>query len=93
MAINLSSIIIHADIQKVWDLLTKPEHVKQWQFGSELITDWEAGSDIRFRTAWEGNVFEQWGKIIEMRHPELVKYSLFAPQAVIPLTVRLVALC
>jgi len=80
MAKNISTINIKADIQKVWDAITLPELVKQWQYGSELITDWKVGSDIRFRTEWEGKVFEQWGKVLEVRSKELVKYSLFAPR-------------
>lgn len=80
MAINLSTIIINASTQRVWDALTKPELVKLWQFGSELITTWEPGSGIKFRAEWDGKIFEQWGKVLEVRPPELIKYSLFAPR-------------
>jgi uncharacterized protein YndB with AHSA1/START domain len=79
MAINISTIFIQAPVQKVWDALTKPELVKQWQYGSELITDWEIGNDIRFRTEWENKIFEQWGKVVEVRPCDLIKYNLFAP--------------
>ncbi len=57
MAINISTIFIKAPVEKVWDALTKPELVKQWQYGSDLITNWKVGNDIRFRTEWEGKVF------------------------------------
>ena len=80
MAINISTIILEAPKDKVWDTLTKPKLVKLWQYGSDLITDWVVGGDIRFRTEWEGKVFEQWGKILEMQQNELIKYSLFAPR-------------
>ncbi|MES1217654.1 MAG: SRPBCC domain-containing protein [Bacteroidota bacterium] len=80
MATNLSTIIVTAPIQKVWDTLTKPEFVKKWQYGSELITDWKIGNDIRFRTEWEDKVFEQWGKVLEFRPYQIIKYSLFAPR-------------
>jgi uncharacterized protein YndB with AHSA1/START domain len=80
MATNISSTTIDATKSKVWDTLTKPELVKLWQYGSELITNWEVGSDIKFRTEWEGKIFEQWGKILEVRSMELLKYSLFAPR-------------
>jgi uncharacterized protein YndB with AHSA1/START domain len=80
MAINISIIKINAPIQKVWDTITKPELVKLWQFGSDLLTTWEVGSDIKFRTEWEGKIFEQWGKVLEVRPNELIKYSLFAPR-------------
>ena len=80
MATNISTIKINAAIQKVWDTITKPELVKLWQYGSDLLTTWEVGSDIKFRTEWEEKVFEQWGKVLEMRPNELIKYSLFAPR-------------
>jgi uncharacterized protein YndB with AHSA1/START domain len=80
MATNISTIKINASIQKVWDTITKPEFVKLWQYGSDLLTTWETGSDIKFRTEWEGKVFEQWGKVLEMKPNESVKYSLFAPR-------------
>lgn len=80
MATNISTITINASIEKVWNTITKPELVKLWQYGSDLLTNWEVGSDIRFRTEWEGKVFEQWGKVLDIRPNELVKYSLFAPR-------------
>lgn len=80
MATNISTITINASIQKVWDTITKPELVKLWQYGSDLLTTWEIGSEIKFSTEWEGKVFEQWGKILEIRPNELIKYSLFAPR-------------
>lgn len=79
MAINISTITINAPLQKVWDTLTKPELVKLWQYGSDLLTSWEIGSDIRFKAVWGDKVFEQWGKVLAFEPPELVKYSLFAP--------------
>ena len=79
MATNISVININASIQKVWDTVTRPELVKLWQFGSDLKTTWEVGSEIRFVTAWGDKVFEQRGKIVEIDPPQLLKYSLFAP--------------
>jgi uncharacterized protein YndB with AHSA1/START domain len=80
MITSKSTILINATKQKIWDALTKPEIVKKWQYGSDVITDWKLGSEIRFRVEWEGKVFEQWGKILEMIPNELIKYSLFFPR-------------
>ena len=80
MVKNISTITIHASPQQVWDALTKPEFVKLWQYGSELITIWEIGSDIRFKAEWQGQVFEQWGKVLALRPNKLIRYSLFAPR-------------
>ena len=80
MAINISTIKIKAEPQKVWDALTKPELVKKWQYGSDLITDWNIGNDIRFETEWDGKIYKQWGKVLEINPNKLIKYSLFAPR-------------
>lgn len=80
MPTNTSSITIKAPAKKIWDALTKPELIKQWQYGSELITDWKPGNEIRFKTEWEGKIFEQWGKILEVLPMQIIKYSLFAPR-------------
>lgn len=61
-------------------MLTKPEYVKQWQFGSELLTDWNIGSEIRYKTVWEGKVFEQWGKVLDVNVNKFLQYTLFAPR-------------
>ncbi|MNQ62978.1 hypothetical protein D3C85_773440 [compost metagenome] len=80
MAANISTIVLNAPVEKVWNTLTQPELVKQWQYGSDLITDWKVGSEIRFRNEWEGQVFEQWGTILEVIPNQKIKYSLFFPR-------------
>lgn len=80
MATNISTIVLNAPVEKVWDTLTNPELVKQWQYGSDLITDWKTGSEIRFRNEWEGQVFEQWGTVLEVVPNQKIKYSLFFPR-------------
>ncbi|CAN5562504.1 hypothetical protein BH11BAC1_BH11BAC1_04090 [soil metagenome] len=80
MVKNISTIHINASQQKTWEALTKPELVKQWQFGSDLLTDWQVGCHIRFSTAREGNLFEQWGNVLEVKPYEILRYSLFAPR-------------
>ncbi|MGV3630746.1 MAG: SRPBCC family protein [Bacteroidota bacterium] len=80
MVRNISTLIINAPAVKVWDALTRPELVKQWQFGSDLVTGWKPGSSIRFSTAWEGQLFEQWGTVLEMQVHALIRYNLFAPR-------------
>lgn len=80
MATNISTIVLNSSKEKVWNALTQPELVKQWQYGSELITDWKSGSEIRFRNEWEGQVFEQWGTVLEILPYQKISYSLFFPR-------------
>jgi hypothetical protein len=54
--------------------------VELWQGGSKSTTDWNIDSDTRFRAKWEGEIFEQWGKVMKLRPYAFIKYSLFAPR-------------
>ncbi|OAQ39194.1 ATPase [Pedobacter psychrophilus] len=80
MATNISRLTISASKDKVWEALTNPKIIKLWQYGSELETDWKVGQKIRFKSEWEGQVFEQWGTVLEFEPNEKLKYSLFAPR-------------
>jgi uncharacterized protein YndB with AHSA1/START domain len=75
-----SVVDILAPASKVWLALTVPELVKQWQYGSDLLTTWEPGTPIVFRNEWNGQVFEQKGTVIELTPESRVKYSLFVPR-------------
>lgn len=80
MAVNISTITIDASKQRVWDALTKPEFVKLWQFGSNLITDWRVGNKIEFVAEWEGKIFRQWGTVLAFKPTDTLTYNLFAPR-------------
>ena len=80
MATNISKLTIKASREQVWDALTNPEKVEAWQYGSELTTDWNIGNEIRFKSEWEGQIFEQWGTVLGFEPNRKLKYSLFAPR-------------
>ena len=80
MATNISRLTIYASKEKVWHALTNPDKVKAWQFGSDFITDWKVGNEIRFKSEWNGQFFEQWGTVVEFDPYEKLKYTLFAPR-------------
>ena len=80
MATNISIIRIKASAEKVWDALTNPALVKQWQFGSDLITTWKTGTQIKFETLWEGTLYEQWGIVLVFNPFKIIQYNLFAPR-------------
>ena len=75
-----SSVTILAPASKVWLALTVPDLVKQWQYGSDLLTTWEPGTPIVFRNEWNGQIFEQKGIVLEFIPGSRLKYSLFVPR-------------
>jgi uncharacterized protein YndB with AHSA1/START domain len=75
-----SVVKIVAPRRKVWLALTVPDLVKQWQYGSDLLTTWEVGTPIIFRNEWNGQVFEQKGSVLEFSPDSRLRYSLFFPR-------------
>jgi len=80
MKTSESTVTILAPATKVWRALTSPGLVKQWQYGSDLLTTWEVGTSIVFRNEWNGRVFEQKGTVLEFSPESRLKYSLFFPR-------------
>ena len=76
MAQHTAQISIRARPSRVWEGLTKPALVKQWQWGSVLETDWRVGRDIRFHSDWFGEVYDMQGKVLEVVPYELIRYSV-----------------
>jgi uncharacterized protein YndB with AHSA1/START domain len=79
-----SIVQIRAPASKVWQALTLPALVKQWQYGSDLVTTWEPGASIVFRNEWNGQVFEQKGTVVEFTPLTRLKYSLYFPRPDLP---------
>ncbi|MBK8391235.1 MAG: SRPBCC domain-containing protein [Saprospiraceae bacterium] len=80
MAINVSIVQIKASKEKVWQAITDPDHVKSWQYNSELITTWKVNESINFSTPFGDSIYKQWGTVIAFQPYDMVKYSLFAPR-------------
>jgi uncharacterized protein YndB with AHSA1/START domain len=80
MRVSTSAITIEATPAVVWAAITLPRYVRQWQYDSEVTTDWIVGHPIRFSAQWQGQSFEQWGTVLEFEAPSRLRYSLFAPR-------------
>jgi uncharacterized protein YndB with AHSA1/START domain len=71
-----AQIIINTSPANVWESLTNPELIKQYLFGTEVVTDWKVGSDIIYKGVWQGKVYEDKGKILEII-PEMLIQSTY----------------
>lgn len=67
-----TSVMIKADVSKVWEALTKPELVKKYFFGVEVITDWKEKSSIIYRGIWQGKAFEDKGIVLKVEKNKLL---------------------
>lgn len=76
-----TSIVINAPKTAVWDALTNPVAVKQYFFGTDLVTDWVVGSPIYFRGEWQGKSYEDKGTVLEYTPQEVLSYSYWSSMA------------
>lgn len=71
------SILINAPLERVWEILTIPELLKQWMFPTELeiMTDWQVGSPFIIRGILHGIPFENKGTVIKFEPRRVLQYS------------------
>lgn len=66
---------IHAPVEKVWDALTNPELVKQYFFGSQLVTTWQPKTPIVFKGDWQGTAYEDKGTVLKYEPNKMLEYD------------------
>jgi uncharacterized protein YndB with AHSA1/START domain len=75
---------IHAPVSRVWDAITKPELIKQYLFGTDVISDWKLGSPIIYKGEWEGKPFEDKGKILKIERERTLVTTHWSPLSGVP---------
>jgi uncharacterized protein YndB with AHSA1/START domain len=66
------SITVRASADQVWEALTQPRLIKQYLFGTEVTTDWRAGSPITYKGVWEGKAYEDKGRVLQVEPGKLL---------------------
>ena len=66
---------INAPVTKVWEALTVPKIVKQYFFGSDMVTDWKVGHPIIFQGEYEGKPYKDRGVVLEYIPNKSLSYS------------------
>ena len=75
----INKVTIEAPKADVWDALTNPDKVKQYMHGTEMSTDWKAGSPITWSGEWKGKPYQDKGKVLEVEPEKLLKYTHWSP--------------
>jgi len=76
--ILIKKIIINATTEKVWDTLTNPDLIKQWLFGTNVISDWKVGSPILFTGTWQGTEYKDKGTILQFEMEKVFQYNYWS---------------
>ncbi len=79
-----ASTTIQAPASRVWEALTDPQLIKQYFFGSDIVTDWKVGSPIFYRGEWQGRKYEDKGKIVAVEPGKRLVATHWSPLAGVP---------
>lgn len=79
-----ASVTIDASRARVWDALVTPSSIKQYMFGTDVVTDWEEGGPIAWRGEWQGRAYEDRGIVLKCEAGRLLSYSHFSPLSGLP---------
>lgn len=72
------SIIINVSASRMWDVLTNPEIIREYLFGTQTVTDWKVGSDIVFQGEYQGHKYRDHGVIKENDFHKRIAYSYWS---------------
>ena len=79
-----ATITINAPAARVWDALTQPELIKRYLFGTQVTTDWQAGSPIVYEGTWEGKAYQDKGKVLQVEPGKLLVSTFWSSLAGLP---------
>jgi uncharacterized protein YndB with AHSA1/START domain len=79
-----ASITIDAPAAKVWDALLNPAAIKQYLFGTTVVSDWKQGSTIVWKGEWQGKRYEDKGTVLQLEPRRKLQYTHFSPLSGIP---------
>ena len=74
-----STITIDAPRSRVWSAITDRAAIKEFMFGTEVVTDWRPGSAILWRGVWDGKDYEDKGVIVELESERRLVTTHFSP--------------
>jgi uncharacterized protein YndB with AHSA1/START domain len=79
-----ASTTIQAPVAKVWDALVTPATIKQYMFGTTVVSDFKKGSPITWKGEWQGKKYEDKGVILDLQPKRKLAYSHFSPLSGLP---------
>ena len=79
-----ASTNINAPVDIVWDALVNPDVIKQYMFGTNVVSEWKEGSPIVWKGEWQGKEYEDKGVILRLEPKRLIRYSHFSPLSGLP---------
>ncbi len=79
-----ASIVIDAPRSQVWKALIDPDAIRQYMFGTHVVSDWRVGSPITWKGEWQGKAYEDKGVILQSEPERMLRYSHYSPLSGMP---------
>jgi uncharacterized protein YndB with AHSA1/START domain len=79
-----TSININGPCEKIWNALVTPDSIKQYMFGTNVISNWHAGDPIIWKGEWQGKGYEDKGEILQFIPGRILQYSHYSPLSSLP---------
>ena len=76
-----ASTTVNAPSARVWKALTDQAALKQFMFGSTVVSDWKKGSPITWSGEWKGKPYQDKGRILRIEPERVLQYSHYSPLA------------
>ena len=70
---------VEAPPAAVWDALTNPASIREYMFGTNVVSTWQVGAPIVWQGEWQGKPYEDKGAILAFAPEQRVQYSHFSP--------------
>jgi len=69
------TVEVNVPVSRMWEVLTQPEIIKEYLFGTETVTDWKPGSEIIFQGDYQGHKYRDHGVIQENILNKKISYT------------------
>ena len=79
-----ASISIGAPSREVWQALVDPEAIKQYLFGTTVVSEWRQGGPIVWKGERKVKAYEDKGVILQLEPGRRITYSHFSPLSGLP---------
>ncbi len=79
-----ASIRINASKGQVWKALVGPHAIRQYMFGTQVVSDWHVGNPIVWKGEWQGKSYQDKGMILQLQPERMLQYSHFSPMSGLP---------
>jgi uncharacterized protein YndB with AHSA1/START domain len=77
--IATACVKIKASGSEVWNALVNSEIIRQYFFGTEVVSDWKEGRPIVWKGVWDGRTYEDRGVILRMEKGKTLSFTHYSP--------------